>query len=201
MSLVSFGSLMVSSCRSQPAGIRVALISRVRRKRYFAKPIAHYPLRCIVEQRRFRRSQHCRPAESICGPVMRHYHESSADPGAPAASGLTACSAAAAGPLSSSTRKEASSRTGTPSVSALSYLLPGLSPAIRNAVFLDTDEVTFPPRACTAAAASSRRDPSGRPVMTPLPPDSGGPPPSAPVASGAGGGGGVQPGVASWTPG
>jgi len=38
---------------------------------------------------------------------------------------------------------------GTPSVSALSYLLPGLSPAIRNAVFLDTDAVTLPPRACT----------------------------------------------------
>ena len=41
----------------QPAGDTRGSLSRVRRKPYFAKPIAHYPLRSIAGQQRFRRSE------------------------------------------------------------------------------------------------------------------------------------------------
>ena len=51
----------------------------------------------------------------------------------------------ASGPCSSRTRKAASSRTGTPSSTALSCLEPAFSPATTKLVFLDTEEVTLPP--------------------------------------------------------
>src|SRR5690606_39629251 len=44
----------------------------------------------------------------------------------------------------------------TPSLTALSYFDPGLSPATTTLVFFETEEVIFPPRALTAAAALSR---------------------------------------------
>src|SRR5262245_44140380 len=58
-----------------------------------------------------------------------------------------AASPAAAGPSESSTRRPASSRTGTPSDAALSSFEPGLSPATTKLVFFDTEPDTFPPRA------------------------------------------------------
>src|SRR3954453_17986309 len=45
----------------------------------------------------------------------------------------------ASGPASSRRRKPSSSSTGTPSCTALSYLLPGASPAMTKEVFLLTD--------------------------------------------------------------
>src|SRR4051794_41832688 len=63
---------------------------------------------------------------------------------------------AASGPDSRSTSNPSSSRTGTPSCRALSYLLPGESPTTTNDVFLLTDPLTLPPRSWTAAAAASR---------------------------------------------
>src|SRR3954454_12851177 len=62
---------------------------------------------------------------------------------------------ASSGPASSSTRKPSSSRTATPSCTALSYLLPGESPTTTNDVFLLTEPLTLPPRSWTAAVAAS----------------------------------------------
>src|SRR3984957_11331229 len=71
---------------------------------------------------------------------------------------------AASGPWSSRTRKAASSRIGTPSSTALSYLEPAFSPATTKLVFLDTEEVTLPPACRTASAASSRLSSASVPV-------------------------------------
>ena len=60
------------------------------------------------------------------------------------------------GPAPSSTRKPASSRTGTFSSTALACLLPGDSPTTTNEVFFDTELADLPPRAVIASAASSR---------------------------------------------
>src|SRR4051812_33726426 len=79
---------------------------------------------------------------------------------------VTATSVAASGPFSSRTANPASSRRGTPSLTALSYLDPGLSPKTTNPVFLDTELDTLPPRACTAAVAESRLWLSSEPVIT-----------------------------------
>src|SRR5581483_9933731 len=86
---------------------------------------------------------------------------------------------AASGPSTSRTRSPASSSTGTPSVSALSYLEPGLSPATTKLVFFDTEDVTLPPSPVTASLASSRVSPSSDPVSTMDRPASGRPAPPA----------------------
>src|SRR3954470_13793079 len=69
---------------------------------------------------------------------------------------VTASSVAASGPFSSRTPNPASSRRGTPSLTALSYFDPGVSPNTTNPVFLDTELDPFPPRFWTAAVAESR---------------------------------------------
>src|SRR5664279_2509575 len=66
---------------------------------------------------------------------------------------------AASGPDSSSIRKPASSRIGTLSDTALSYLLPGFSPTTTKAVLDDTDPAALAPRSSNSALASSREYP------------------------------------------
>src|SRR5262245_58189890 len=87
-------------------------------------------------------------------------------------SGPVATSRAASGPRSRSTRRPSSSRTGTPSETALSYLDPGDSPATRKSVFLETEPVTLPPRSPSASLTSSREKVSSEPVTTTVIPSS-----------------------------
>src|SRR4051794_6216539 len=79
---------------------------------------------------------------------------------------------AAAAPWERSWAKPLSSRTGTPRLSALSALLPGASPTTTYDVLLETEPVTLPPSAWTAAAAPSRLQPSRVPVITTVTPSS-----------------------------
>src|SRR6185437_10487743 len=81
--------------------------------------------------------------------------------------------AATSGPSSRSRRKPASSRTGTPSSTALSCFEPGFSPTTTYEVFFDTDPDTFAPAACAASLAPSRVKPVSVPVMTMVRPASG----------------------------
>src|SRR5215468_3745335 len=97
--------------------------------------------------------------------------------------GAWAAAPAAAGPSSRRRRSPASSRTGTPSVSALSYFDPGLSPATTKLVFFDTEDAVLPPSAVTASAAWSRVNPASVPVITTMTPASGGSAPAPPAGS------------------
>ncbi len=91
-------------------------------------------------------------------------------PSSPAAACLALAfgsgSGASGGPSSSSRRKPSSSSRVTPSSSARGSFEPGFSPTITKLVFFETLPVILPPRAVTAAAASSRVNPSSPPVST-----------------------------------
>src|SRR5436190_8827595 len=108
-------------------------------------------------------------------------------PGAASAScAFSATALAASAPSASRTCRPASSSTGTPSESALSYLLPALSPATTKSVFFDTDDATLPPRPVISSLASSLVRPGRVPVSTTVTPASGrasAPPPGRSSAS------------------
>ena len=97
---------------------------------------------------------------------------------------------AASGPPVSSARNPPSSRTGSPSSTALSYLDPAFSPATTKFVFFDTEDDTLPPAARTASAASSLVKPGSVPVITTV----------TPASSRDDAADGSNPGVASRTP-
>src|SRR6266540_5613857 len=80
---------------------------------------------------------------------------------------------AASGPSVSSAVNPASSRIGTFSVTAFSYLDPGDSPTTTKSVFFDTLPLALPPRTLIASAASSREYPVRLPVTTMVIPSSG----------------------------
>src|SRR5262249_32175787 len=71
------------------------------------------------------------------------------------AGAFSATARAASAPSATSTRSPASSSTGTPSESALSCLLPAVSPATTKSVFFDTQDATLPPRPVISSLASS----------------------------------------------
>ncbi len=79
----------------------------------------------------------------------------------------------------------------------MSYFDPGLAPATTKSVFFDTEPATFPPRRCTASAASSLVSPSSVPVITTVTPASGPAPAASPDGLAAGG---TNPSCSSWTP-
>src|SRR6185437_5218314 len=83
-----------------------------------------------------------------------------------AAGPICATSRARSGPSFSSTRKPSSSRIGTSSETALSYLDPGASPTTTNAVLAEIDPAALAPRSSSAAFASSRENPVSDPVTT-----------------------------------
>src|SRR6266480_236166 len=95
--------------------------------------------------------------------------------GAPGAAScaFSATARAASAPSVSRTCRPASSHTGTTSESALSYLLPALSPATTKSVFFDTDDATLPPRPVISSLASSLVRPGRVPVSTTVTPASG----------------------------
>src|SRR5215471_2621200 len=181
MSLVSFGSFMGRPHRCNRLGLQVlphsveaygqnrTSRSQLHTIRYNMSDRSH-PVTLLLLTRGS-------PACALCSLPVRPGSEPQ-----PPGSREPAASCAAAGPWSSSTPSPASSSTGTPSATALSYFDPALSPATRKSVFFDTDPVTFPPRLVIASAASSRVIPSSVPVMTTVTPASGPAPEGSPSA-------------------